>query len=379
MDFINLLGLVWPNNNFWATLISQIDYLFNLNSYVWTILIFTIVLKLVLSPLDFLQRFYTNKSMRAQAKIAPELEKLKRQYGNNTALLQKKQTELYSKNNVSMKGSCIVMLVYMVVTLAVFLTLFNSLRDISKFKIGNQFETLQTTYNSSYNPNFEGYVTSLGGTVEEYNNLESDEEKLEYLTTKYVLTYSVTAEEAETSVNNDISTFENSAQDEVVLKYNEIKDSWLWVKNIWRSDKLTQTSILSYNDFVNETGYNVSGKEYNTIMAKLLNNQEINSANGYYILSVIVVLVSLLSQFLSRKLAGKNSNQAGGASKILMFILPFAMLLFTLNSSALFSVYIITNSLISTVLIPITSKISNKIEDKKEKERKNKNKASYSR
>ena len=116
-------------------------------------------------------------------------------------------------------------------------------------------------------------------------------------------------------------------------------------------------------------------------MGKLLSNKQINAVNGYYILSVIVVLVSLLSQFLSKKLSQPKGAQMaqGGATKVLMFILPLAMLIFTLNSSAMFSVYIITNSLISTLLIPITAKLANKIEDKKEHERKNRNKAIYSR
>lgn len=376
MDFINVLGLAMPENNFWATLIN----IFDVGSYVWAILIFTVVLKLVLSPLDFLQRFYTNKSMRAQAKIAPELEKLKRQYGNNTMLLQKKQTELYSKNNVSMKGSCIVMLVYMAVTLVVFLTLFSSLRTISSFKIKNQFENLQTTYNNNYNTNFEDYLSTFNASTTEYYLKETDEEKLEYLAQQYVLQFSVSEDEAKTEISNQLEAFVSNAQDKVVLTYNEIKDSWLWVKNIWRSDKPTKNAILNYNDFVNETKYNISEQNYNLVMAKLLNNSEINSANGYYILSVVVVLVSLLSQFLSRKLSGQNKAQAGGgASKILMFILPLAMLMFTLNSSALFSVYIITNSLVSAILMPIISKLSNKIEDKIEKDKKNKNKASYSR
>ena len=60
MDFINLLGAVWPEGNFWASLIK----FFDVGNYAWTIILFTLVLKLVLSPLDFLQRYYTNKTTR---------------------------------------------------------------------------------------------------------------------------------------------------------------------------------------------------------------------------------------------------------------------------------------------------------------------------
>ena len=374
MDFMSLLGLIWPENNFWANLIK----FFDVGSYVWTILIFTVILKLLISPLDFLQRHFVNKNSRAQALIKPELDKIKKQCGNNQLLLQKKQNELYSKYNFSMKGSCIIMVLYMAITLAVFITLFSSLQGISNFKMNNQFVQLQETYNTTYNAEFSDYLTTIGANVEEYNSKETSEDKDNYLAECYKGANGGSKEEAKAANNAKIQEIIADSQVGVVEKYEETKDSWLWVKNIWRSDKPTQSAILSYNEFkasVKDTS--VTEVEYNNVMGKLLNDKTINTANGYYILSVIVVLVSLLSQYLSRKMSGQKME--GGASKILMFILPVAMLLFTINSSAMFSVYIITNSLISALLTPITTIISNKIENKKEKERKDKNKAIYSR
>ena len=145
-----MLGSAWPEGNFWAFLIK----LFDVGSYAWTIIIFTVVLKLLLSPLDILQRYYTNKTTRAQAKLQPEIEKLKKRYGQNQNLLYQKQNELYQKSGFNMKGSCLVMLVYMVVTLVVFLTLYSSLQSIAGFKIKNQYQELEQTYDSSYNQSY---------------------------------------------------------------------------------------------------------------------------------------------------------------------------------------------------------------------------------
>ena len=119
-------------------------------------------------------------------------------------------------------------------------------------------------------------------------------------------------------------------------------------------------------------------------MGKLFTNPQTSSANGYYILSVIVVLVSFLSQWLTRKLSQPKSAdgtkvQQPGMTKILMFILPFAMLMFTISSSAMFAIYIITNSVVTTLINPLTTVICNKIEDKQEKKKKDQNKAEYSR
>ena len=155
MDIINLIGSAWPADNFWASLIQ----IFDVGNYAWTIILFTLVLKLILSPLDFLQRFYTNKTMRAQQKLQPQLAKLQRQYGQNQNLLYQKQNELYKKSGFSMKGSCIVMLIYFVVTLVVFITLYTSIQYIAGFKIQNQFNELRSTYNTTYE---EEYYTYLG-------------------------------------------------------------------------------------------------------------------------------------------------------------------------------------------------------------------------
>ena len=377
MDFINLICSSWPQDNFWASVIKLFDFIGN---YAWVIIVFTIILKLVLSPLDFLQKYYTNKTTRMQAKLQPELAKLQKRYGQNQTLLYQKQTELYKKNNFSMKGSCVVMIIYMAVTLTVFLTLFNSLQYISNFKIKDQFETLQTTYNQSYEVEY--LQNYLNIDLDEYYSSENKAEFVEAKEAAKIASDPATFTEAVVldKKNEAIS----NAQDKVVVKYDEIKDSWLWVKNIWRPDSPTASQILNHGDFVTATGLNISEADYNNVMGKLFTNPQTSGANGYYILSVIVVVVSFLSQWLTRKLSQPKSKdgvavQQPGMTKILMFILPFAMLMFTISSSAMFAIYIITNSVVTTLINPLTTLICNKIEDRNEKKHKEQNKAEYSR
>jgi YidC/Oxa1 family membrane protein insertase len=395
MDIINLLCSAWPQNNFWATLIK----IFDVGSYAWTIILFTLVLKLVLTPLDFFQRYSTNKTTRAQAKLKPQLDKLQKQYGQNQTLLYQKQNELYKKSGFSMKGSCIVMLIYMVATLTIFLTLYNSIQYIAGFKIKTQFNTLQDTYYSSYNPN---YNTYYGIVEEELNRLESQEEKDAYISSKLSLKVesiksqleedanfsALTDEEKTTKINEkieeELTPYKETAQGLVVEKYLEIKDSWLWIKNIWIADKPTVNEILTYNSYKSSTGdESVTQEDYETIMAKLLNGDEkLNGVNGYYILSILVVLVSLLSQFISRKMMqpkGAPAQNQGTMAKVMMFFMPIVMLLFTLRSSSIFSIYILANSLISTLLMPLTTKLCNSIAEKQDKQEEIKTKADYSR
>lgn len=386
MDYINLLGSSgWPDG-FWPTLIKLFDFI---GSYALIIIVFTICLKLVLSPLDFLQRYYTNKTTREQAKLAPQLEKLKRQYGNNQNLLYQKQNELYQKNGVSNRGSCIFMLVYLALTLVIFITLFQSMQYIASFKIKNQYTEMQTTYYTEYN---EEYIHSYLGVDIEGNELKvyTDEELQDAIAAKIAdlktQDASLTDDQAQAIIDEKQNEISSTSQDLVVEKYEEVKDSFLWINNIWVADKPTQKAVLSYDSYIASTQHKeVTKEEYNAVMGKLLQeDSKYNVANGYYILSLIVIAVSLLSQYITRKTSqpkGKNGEQIAtpGAGKVMMLLMPAIMVMFTLNSSSIFSIYIITNSLMSTLLVPVIMKICNSIEEKNEQRQYQKTKVDYRR
>lgn len=364
MTLLSSVTSQWPSG-FWPSLIK----IFEVGSYAWTIILFTVVLKLVLSPIDFLQRLFTNRQARAQAKLQPQLEKIKKQYGQNQTLLYQKQNELMAKSGVNMKASCITMLVYMVLTLTIFITLFNSMRGIAGFKIQNQFNDLRETYSVTYDGGYlKDYLNMTDEQVAELYTKTGDERK------EYLLTYEqakVTTDLTLEQIQAKGEEIKTSAQDNVATRYEEIKDSWLWIKNIWIADKATAPEIQNYSAYVSSTGdKTVFEEDYNNVMGKLQSVDK--SVNGYYILSIMVVAVTFLSQWLNKKLSAPkdksgNAVKQPGAGKFLMIILPFTMLLFTLNSSAIFSIYIITNSIVSTALTPVITILCNKIEDKREK------------
>ena len=68
----------------WSPIINVFSFIPN---YGWMIIVFTIALKLILSPLDIWQKKVSRDSMRKQEKMQPQLDKLKKQYGNNQQLL----------------------------------------------------------------------------------------------------------------------------------------------------------------------------------------------------------------------------------------------------------------------------------------------------
>lgn len=385
MAHMIFLSSAWPVNNFWASIIR----LFDTGNYAWTIILFTIILKLVLSPLDFVQRFYINKTNRAQAKLKPKLDKLKRLYGQNQNLLTQKQNELYQKSGVSVKSSCVIMLVYMIVTLVIFFTLFDSLGVISAFKIKKQFEDLQTTFDQSFDEEYyKNYLASKNrsefeesgeeGTFEDYI-LSKEQEKVELLVSQ-----GKSKDEAKEEVKGKKEECIGMAQDLVADRYDEIKDSWFWIRNIWLSDIPTVHEILTFDSYKNMTKDTIEKETYSEVMGGLLKDSKVNKVNGYYILSIFVVILTFFSQWISARILqakdkyGKRVKQPT-SSKVMTFIIPLMMLIFTLSSSAVFSLYLIANSLVSTVLNLIITYICNKIEDKRELKRDELTKVSYSR
>ncbi len=85
-----------------------IQFIYNLvQNYGWAIVIFTIVVKLLLLPLQF----KSQKSMKKQQKIQPIIASLQQKYANDKEKLQTEMMKVYKENNVSMSGGCLPLLI----------------------------------------------------------------------------------------------------------------------------------------------------------------------------------------------------------------------------------------------------------------------------
>ena len=85
-----------------------IEQIYNLvSNYGLAIIIFTIIVKLILLPLNV----KSQKAMKKQQKIQPILAELQEKYKNDQQKLQTEMMKLYKENNVSMTGGCLPMLI----------------------------------------------------------------------------------------------------------------------------------------------------------------------------------------------------------------------------------------------------------------------------
>ena len=94
-----------------------IEFIYNLvQNYGIAIILFTVVIKLILTPLNV----KSQKSMRKQQKIQPYLAELQKKYANDQEKLNRETMKLYKENNISMAGGCLPMLIQMPILIGLY-------------------------------------------------------------------------------------------------------------------------------------------------------------------------------------------------------------------------------------------------------------------
>ena len=122
MSFLNSLLL---------TLIKALHSI--INNYALTIIVFTILIKLVVMPLNLKSR----RSTMRMTTIQPKAAALQEKYKDDQEKLNQKLQELYRKEGVNPMGSCLPMLISMVILFA----MFYALRTFANEQLVSQFLT----------------------------------------------------------------------------------------------------------------------------------------------------------------------------------------------------------------------------------------------
>ena len=382
----------------WSPIINLFSFI---PSYGWMIIVFTIILKLVLSPLDIWQRKVSRDSTIKQQKLQPQIEKLQRQYGNNRELLNKKTMALYKKEGYNVVGSCFSMVINLVLTLFIFFTLFTGLSEISQEKTYKQYQTLEEVYKTTFVQEVSKTNSSIT-TYAQINELITQKMTEKTTAARQALVDSGIAEPSEAQIKQksydlvlteDYSATLTIAQEAVAQKYEEIKDSWLWVDSVWRPETYV-SGVGNYNDFYgmanlgarfsgDEARINEISTEYNYITQTI--QQKYSSWNGYFILAILAGLVTFFSFKLTnpqpkqpKQQAPVNGNTVYGQKKdmgqqqpksmnILKFVMPVIMIIFILMYSTAFALYIVTNSIMSMLISLACIKLFEVMDKKKAK------------
>ena len=94
-----------------------IEFIYNwVQNYGLAIILFTIIIKLILLPLNI----KSQKSMKKQQKIQPYIAELQKKYANDQEKLSRETMKLYKENNISMAGGCLPMLIQMPILIGLY-------------------------------------------------------------------------------------------------------------------------------------------------------------------------------------------------------------------------------------------------------------------
>lgn len=316
-----------------------------IGNFGWTVVVFTIALKLLLSPLDFWQKAVTRKNNKALKHMKPELDALKKKFGANPQIMQQKQMELYKKEGYSMLGSCLPTLLTLVLFLVVFTGFNAAVRYENQMLVNNLAEHYRTEI--------------IGGGIDDVDEIDGI----------------------------------------MLEKYNEYKvnQKWLWVENVFMPDSWADvvpsldtyvgTGLGKLNSRLPENANfpvpaKYEGSVYNALLGPAI--QVYNKTkffdfaawNGYLILPLLSVVLSLVSNKLMKgsqpeqppqyDKEGKEVNNAN-MMKYMTLIMPLMIGVFAIFYSAAFSIYMFTNSLI-TVLFNLGYNVITGKKDKAEEE-----------
>ena len=335
-----------------------------IGNFGWTVVCFTIILRLILSPLDIWQKIVGRKNAKAMKRMKPELEALNEKFKDDKQRLQQETQALYKREKYSMLGSCLPM----ILTLVVFFLVFAGFRDMVGYQYAKDYQTSRDTYYSQYNEtNIAGldqaitdgfeitYVVKEDGSAVVTIDSSVSEERKAQIIEKLAQIDGVAVDKAQTAVAEQYNSKE--ARSKRGWIYIKSADKYLinniFVQDGWKTSVPDYTAITGQSGFATARVVGFTADEYNLIMAKVIGTGgwgKNGKWNGLLILPILSILVSFLSQKLTQLAQGTpppTQGQSQGSMKIMQYMMPIMMGVFALLYSGAFTIYMFVSSLMA--------------------------------
>ena len=336
-------------------------------SFGWTVVLFTVILRLILSPLDIWQKVISRRNKKAMERMKPQLEALQARYADDKQRLQQEQMALYKKEKYSTMGMCLPT----IVTFVVFFVVFAGFRQMVGYQFAKDYKECVKAYNTSIAEQIEAnkdadYIVDNGDGKWDIDDVAKTESGADF--------YAAAKKNAQQAVYNVYYS-----EDQVTIR------SFLWIKNIFVSDNWAQ----AVPDFATVTGQKgmatskltgITIDEYNDVMADVLGTGGYGKDgkwNGLLILPILSIALSFLSTKLlsgsqAQPPAPPQDAQGEGAEKaqsqqqtmkMMQYVMPIMMGVFALFYSGAFALYMFTSSLCA-ILFQLTFNLIAKLVDK---------------
>ena len=304
-------------NSLLLTLIKALQTL--INNYAVTIIVFTILIKLVVMPLNLKSR----RSTMRMSSVQPQMKALQEKYKDDQEKLNQKMQELYRKEGVSPLGGCLPMIISMFILFA----MFYALRTFANEQLVTQFLTFY--HNPEIDPSTLTdsfiWIRNLWMPDSPFATYMPDVQSLQLV--EFEVWNDISAKLAAAGT---IPQALNFADRNAVMTYvNEVVAPFI------ASDV--------YAPFVAP----VAGLGNLSILG-LIRFTIYQHGNGWFVLP----LLSIASQLLMQKLTMNQTQMdpaAGGSTKTMMYVMTFMSLYFCAIYNSAFALYWVISNIYAIV------------------------------
>lgn len=314
-------------NEFLASIISGINSI--VHSYGWSLIIFTILVKLLVMPLDYKSR----KSMRRMTAVQPQMEKLQKKYANDKEKLNQKMAELYRKEGVSPMSGCLPMLISMVILMV----MWSAMRLVANTELAKQALNLLVNNGEQVNESFL-WIKNIWMPDSPFAPVIADKSNLSMITADVWAKVFQSLEAASVTALEGFGITADTINAETVFAAlqtlpNYAQETALWSTLPKLNLIIAQVSIYAQN-------------------------------NGWFVLPILAAVTQYLMTLSQPQAASTTQQQQGGMNNFMKYFFPLFSLWICSSYNAMFSLYWVMSNIVAWV----QSLIMNRIFDKMDKE-----------
>ena len=312
-------------NDFLVAILNGINSV--IHNYGWSMVVFTLLIKLLLLPLDYKSR----KSMRRMTKLQPQIAKLQKKYANDKEKLNQKSAELYRREGVNPMSGCLPLLVSM----AILWIMFAAMRTVANTEMASQALNLLTT-GTQANESWL-WIKNIWMPDSPFNPVIADNANLRMIPADIWAKVFVSLDPASVTALAQYGIDAATISGETVFAALQTLPIYAQETQLWAT--MPQLNLLIVN---------LSIYAHN---------------NGWFILPILAAVTQYLMTLSQPQPAADPNNPAASTNKFMKYFFPLFSLWICSSYNAIFALYWVVSNVFAWVQGLVMNRMFEKMED----------------
>ena len=312
-------------NDFLVAILSGINSV--IHNYGWSMVVFTLLIKLLLLPLDYKSR----KSMRRMTKLQPQIAKLQKKYANDKEKLNQKSAELYRREGVNPLSGCLPLLVSM----AILWIMFAAMRTVANTEMASQALNLLTT-GTQANESWL-WIKNIWMPDSPFNPVIADNANLRMIPADIWAKVFVSLDPASVTALAQYGIDAATISGETVFAALQTLPIYAQETQLWAT--MPQLNLLIVN---------LSIYAHN---------------NGWFILPILAAVTQYLMTLSQPQTTADPNNPAAGTNKFMKYFFPLFSLWICSSYNAIFALYWVVSNVFAWVQGLVMNKMFEKMDE----------------